>query len=170
MKFWQKWAGILVSIVFLGISTRTAFAGPAETPKPTEAACEFEGQVRKPYVRVVTQGDPLRVRATPNGPVVGALPNGWAVVPVKRDRTGEWIRVTLHYGDDDRIVKIEYPSAPDFSTGWVSAKYVENIGSFCDKPMEVSLLERSDLVAQQEILVQEDWLALGDRIAQLNAN
>jgi hypothetical protein len=172
MKFWQKGLSILFPIVLSVMSARPAIAVPTETPKPAEEACPEAWQKRQPYVRIVTkQGDPLRVRSAPNGAVIGAIPSGWAVVPVRRDRTGRWLRITSHFGEvTEKDMPYGFGSAPHFRTGWVSAQFVKNLGTFCEKPQEVSQLQQTDLVADQDILVQEDWLALGDRIAQLNAN
>lgn len=168
MKVLQKWIGFSISLVMLLLGMKTALATPrSEQAKLiAQKTCQY-GQPAKPYVRVVTQGDALRVRESPNGTIIGSIPNGWAVVEAKRDRTGQWVRVTTHYVDVGEFDEINYASAPNFKTGWVAARFVKKIGTFCDKPQSTGQVQRLDLVADQEVLMQEDWTDLGDRIARL---
>ena len=127
-----------------------------------QAACPYEYQDRQPYARVVTQRDPLLVRATPGGSIIGAIPKGWAVVTLERNSNGQWTRITSHFGNID-----DYPfgSAPHFRDGWVATRYLDELGEFCEKPM--AMVEGALVVhgQTQQYLANEDWLQLGDRIA-----
>lgn len=168
MNHWKTGLAVVISIVLsaLGIKPFPAAADPVSSKAPiaqTQPAqtCEYGGQP-KLYARVITKRDPLRVRSSPNGRIIGSIPRGWAVVVERKDSTGRWVRVTSHFGDLDGFV---FPSAPDFSAGWVSASFLQNLGSHCEKPMATSSLLRSDLLSGREALIQEDWVELGDLIA-----
>lgn len=128
--------------------------------------CTYEWQEVQFYARIATEEDPLRVRSTPGGQVIGAIPKGWAVVVVDLDETGDWTKVTSHFGDVfGDVYSGGFATAPDFRTGWVATRYLENLGEFCEKPMNLTLqpLSHTAIAAAPS---QEDWLELGDRIAR----
>lgn len=142
-----------------------SFAQKAQADDSTLAqvvrGCQFGG-FPKYFSEVTTNGDPLRVRATPNGQPIGLIPDGWQVVVLEWSRNGVWARVTNHFS-------IDYPrfaSAPDFREGWVSAGYLKDLGRFCDKPANVGQLLQPEVFGAQPIEVQGDWVALADRLAE----
>lgn len=149
--------GVLLSV--LGLKPAPAVALPdVDAPQPlAQANCS------ETYARVITERDPLRIRATPNGRVIGAVPSGWAVVVLERDPSGQWTRITSHFGEgtDDAIMI----SAPDFRNGWVASRFLRHLGDFCGKPMAMGV---APLVSQMTSTPQADWLALGDEIAQMS--
>lgn len=150
--------GVLLSV--FGLKPAPAVALPdVDTPQSlAQANCS------ETYARVITERDPLRIRATPNGRVIGAVPSGWAVVVLERDPSGQWTRITSHFGEyTDDVLMI---SAPDFRNGWVSTRFLRNLGDFCGKPMSMDLL--SPLVSAATGSHQADWLALGDELAQVS--
>lgn len=129
--------------------------------------CQY-GDFPKYFSRVTTNdGDPLRVRSTPSGEAIGAIPNGWAVVVLEWSRNGVWARVSSHFGE---IENPGFGSAPDFREGWVAAAYLKDLGRFCDKPESVSQLVQPELFGQQPLEIQGDWLALADRLADTAFN
>ncbi|MBD1909054.1 MULTISPECIES: pre-peptidase C-terminal domain-containing protein [unclassified Leptolyngbya] len=140
----------------------------ATTPRPDPSSppsdCpeySYEGF----YARVTTRdGDNVRVRATPNGRVIGSIPSGWEVIVQERDSTGNWTRVTSHYGEGDINV---FVSAPNFENGWVSTAFLTDLGYSCDKPSAPWSLLQPQLFGQRDAVVGEDWIARGDRIAQV---
>ncbi|MEB3290738.1 MAG: SH3 domain-containing protein [Leptolyngbya sp.] len=160
--------GVLLSV--LGLKPAAAVAlTEAESPQPlAQAACPHEWQTRQPYARVITERDPLRIRATPNGRVIGSVPPGWAVVVLGRDRSGQWTKITSHFGEYSN--EPGFASAPDFRNGWVATRFLRNLGDFCDKPMASGLapLVASTLEASTLEAPRADWLALGDDIAQVS--
>lgn len=124
--------------------------------------CEY-GDFPQYYSRIQTnQGDPLRVRATPAGRVIGSIPDGWAVVVLEWTRNGVWARVTSHFGN---VGPYGFASAEYFREGWVSAAYLKDLGRFCDKPAAVAQLVQPEVFGAQPVEVQGDWLALGDALA-----
>lgn len=126
------------------------------------------GEFPKAFVRVDTQsGDPLRVRATPNGTPVGLIPDGWAVRVLEWSRNGYWVKVTSHFGSAPRF---GFGTAPDFAEGWVSAGYVQDEGRSCFKPEGVGQLVQPEVFGAAPVEVQRDWLALGDTLEQTLAN
>jgi len=120
------------------------------------------------YARVSTETDPLLIRSAPNGRIIGAVPKDWLVVIGERDPSGRWARIGSswsHWNSD--LVAGPTAGAPDFVVGWVSADYLTNLGEFCEKPMQVSQVQPWPTArGEQALLVQEDWLALGDRLVQ----
>ncbi|MFM2431955.1 MAG: hypothetical protein RLZZ511_3168 [Cyanobacteriota bacterium] len=123
-------------------------------------ACPYDG-FPKFFSRIRTkQGDPLRVRATPNGKPIGAIPDKWAVVVLEWSRNGVWARVTSHWGEDDP----RFGSASDFKGGWVAAAYLEDLGRFCEKPEAVAQVVAPQVFGAVPVEVQSDWLAMGDAL------
>lgn len=155
--------GVLLS--FLGLKPATAISlADFETPQPlAQTDCPNEWQTRQTYARVVTERDPLRIRATPNGRVIGAVPKGWAVVVLERDASGRWTRITSHFEESTDEVNIA--SAPYFRNGWVATQFLRNLGDFCEKPMTMGV---APLVSSMPSNPNADWLALGDEIAQMS--
>lgn len=155
--------GVLLSV--LGLKPAPTVALPdVDAPQPlAQAACPDEWQTRQPYARVITERDPLRIRATPNGQVIGSVPKGWAVVVLERDASGQWTRITSHFGQYTNDA--EFASAPYFRDGWVSSQFLRPLGDFCEKPMAMGV---APLVSQMTSTPQADWLALGDEIAQMS--
>ena len=129
--------------------------------------CEYGG-FPDYYSRITTNdGDPLNVRATPDGRVIGSIPDDWAVVVLEWTRNGAWARVTSHFGN---IGRIGFASAPRFREGWVSAAYLKDLGRFCDKPASVGQLLQPQIFGEQPVEVQGDWLAAGDLLADAIAS
>ena len=124
-------------------------------------ACPESWQKRQTYARVVTQSTPLQVRATPGGQVVGSIPKGWLVVVEETNSTGEWTKITSHFGNVDGY---GYGSAPDFHDGWVASRFLSIVGDFCEKPF--ALAGTLLIAAAPADNLQLDWLQMGDRIAQ----
>lgn len=116
-----------------------------------------------PYAKVRTsQG--LEVYSRPNGGVIGLIPNDWAVIPVRLDATGRWIRITSHFGDSVGTHS-RFSSAPLFRAGWVVSSSLEYLGLYCEKPVSsLSINLRANTVGFS-LYVQENWLQMGDRIA-----
>jgi hypothetical protein len=124
-------------------------------------ACPYDG-FPKFYSRVRTnQGDPLRVRSTPNGKPIGSIPDKWAVVVLEWSRNGVWARVTSHWNDDSP----RFGSASDFRGGWVAAAYLEDIGRFCEKPEAVAQVDAPQVFGAVPVMAQQDWLAMGDALS-----
>jgi hypothetical protein len=165
MNVWKNRTLLCASV---GFSILGATAAQAQSPQPIQPgqSCEF-GRKPQTYALVQTTEGDLRVRATPGGAIIGAIPKNWAVIPVRVDSTGNWVRITSHVGEVTQGGRsgIAFGNAPYFRTGWVAARFLKRLpGKYCDKPQITSQLVRSQLTAQ-DILVQEDWLDLGDRIA-----
>lgn len=151
-------------IVLSGAIASFAQQAQAEdsTLAQTVRGCQ-SGGFPKYFSEITTNsGDPLRVRATPDGRPIGLIPDGWQVIVLEWSRNGVWARVTSHYG-------IDYPrygSAPDFREGWVSAAYLKDLGRFCDKPANVAQLLQPEVFGAQPVEVQGDWVALADSLAE----
>lgn len=170
---WKAGVAFVISVVMSALGIKPAFAiaavplEPATSDSPglseTQIAqtCEF-GDKPKPFARVVTQRDPLRVRSSPNGRIIGSIPKGWAVVVVRKDLTGRWVRVASHFGEVNAPI---FGSAPNFRSGWVAANFLQDIGTHCEKPMATSSLIQADLLGDREAVIQEDWIELGDSFA-----
>jgi len=158
--------GVLLSVFGLKPAPAVALVD-VDSPQPlAQAACPNEWQTRQTYARVITERDPLRIRATPNGRVIGSVPKGWAVVVLERDASGQWTRITSHFGQ--YTTDPEFASAPYFQDGWVSSQFLRTLGDFCEKPMAMGV---APLFSSMTITPNADWLALGDDIAlasQLN--
>ena len=65
-------------------------------PQPTSSQNEGKSQVAQDPAncrRIVTSGDPLFVRSSPDGPIIGSLPNQTIVTLEKRSPNG-WARIS----------------------------------------------------------------------------
>ncbi len=118
----------------------------------------------RPYSRVTTQGGTVNVRSGPNGRVIGSIPNGWQVITVRKDATGRWTNIISHFIDD--VGPVGFANAPRFRNGWVSTSFLRALGRFCDKPMELMRSDLNTLSGTKKILVNEDWMQMGDRISR----
>lgn len=156
-----------------GVSAQTSpFWEPPEAQPDATASflaqtdplvCTYEWQEPQAYARVVTQTDPLRIRATPGGRIIGAVPKDWAVVVLEVNDTGEWTKITSHFGD---LGNVGFASASSFRDGWVASRYLNALGEFCEKPpLEISTIQGLLGAEAQHDTLQEDWLQMGDRIA-----
>ncbi len=178
MKKVSNWKSAIafITLTFLsliGVKTASATTVTADTTQPeTQSSTPFlnpgetllaqscpRGATKSPYARVTTQqGASLNIRSSPNGRIIGAVPNGWAVVPGRKDPTGRW--TYLNYGTNDR-----YNSAPRLRSGWVSTAFLRQLGSFCEKPVSMMRSNLKALSGTKQVLVHEDWVQMGDRIA-----
>jgi len=165
LMFLKQCQGVLLAVVGVLLSVFGLKPAPAvaltvvDAPQPiAQAACP-RWQTRQTYARVITERYPLLIRATPNGRVIGSVPKGWAVVVLGRDASGQRTRITSHFG------QARFDSAPYFRDGWVSSRFLRNLGDFCEKPMAMGV---AHLVSQRTSTPQSDWLALGDEIAQVS--
>lgn len=130
-------------------------------------ACPQPDQTRDSYAEVTTiEGDALNIRSSPNGPVIGAVPDGWQVVTLGQDSSGNWVRITSHFGD---VGEFGFASAPYFRDGWVSAAFLRNLGRFCDKPFNLQQQNQS-AVFDNRVVEQQDWLQIADAIATSTHN
>ena len=121
------------------------------------------------YARVATSQDPLAVRQAPNSTVIGTIPKDWEVIVYEWSDDGAWARVASHfsrYGGYEANVRPRFANAPDFSSGWVSAVYLKDIGRFCNKPANMASLIQPEVFGNQPVAIQEDWLAAADSLAQ----
>jgi hypothetical protein len=126
--------------------------------------CPGTQEVPQPFARVtVQQGNSLTVRSSPDGKAIGSIPNGWDVVVIRQDATGRWARITSHLGEEVGG-PTGFGSAPLFQPGWVDSSALVYIGNHCDKPG--SSMSTSLQTVGRTLKVQEDWLEIGDRIAQ----
>jgi Bacterial SH3 domain len=153
---------LLLSGLIVGLSPKAEAATATLQVAQVVRGCEYGG-FPKYYSRIRTNNnDPLRVRAAANGKVIGAVPNGWAVVVLEWSRNGVWAKVTSHNGDPGQY---GFGNAPDFREGWVAAAYLEDLGRFCEKPESVAQLVQPNLFGAAPVEVQSDWLAMGDALA-----
>ncbi len=155
-------------LTYLTVVLLSAAGWHAANAQPQLSEDCADGQRKLFYARVDTETDPLLIRSAPNGRIIGAVPKGWEVVVSERDPSGLWARIGNHWSHwDNQLSGGSMGGAPDFTIGWVSTEYLTNLGEFCEKPSMTSRLEPLDTTSgQQNLLVQEDWLALGDRLAQ----
>ncbi|HBE18822.1 MAG TPA: hypothetical protein DEG17_08955 [Cyanobacteria bacterium UBA11149] len=128
-------------------------------------ACPTDSRHQSPrlYARVNIRMGTLNIRSSPNGRIIGSVPNRWQVIVLNRDKTGQWSRITSHVGD---VSPFGFVSAPDFRDGWVATPYLKDLGKFCDKPMNLMRSEMNTLSEGNKILVHEDWVQMGDRISR----
>ncbi|MEB3225268.1 MAG: SH3 domain-containing protein [Synechococcus sp.] len=175
MNNWLKFslASAGLSLPFLGASSGdTAVPVQPEAPEAIQASdappalvaqtCPYSWQPQpQRYAKVITQSTNLRIRSTPGGRVIGSIPKGWNVVVLGKSANGAWTRITSHFGAPSYYT---FYSAPDFREGWVSSQYLQDLGSFCDKPMAAITTSLSAAAHGSEYAVQEDWLAIADRI------
>lgn len=128
-----------------------------------------DGRYPKFYARVETSSDPLVVRQAPNRSIVGSIPKGWEVIVYEWSDDGAWARVASHFSQYSGYrpnSRISFASAPDFSSGWVSAAYLKDIGRFCDKPAFLTSLVEPEVFGAQPVEVQADWLVAADSLAE----
>jgi hypothetical protein len=124
-------------------------AVPASTSDQLAQACPYSDQVLQPYAEVTTvDGDALNIRSSPNGRVIGAVPDGWEVVTLGQDASGNWVRITSHFGETEEIGFI---SAPYFRDGWVSAAFLRNLGRFCDKPYNLRMYDQAAIFGDRTV-------------------
>jgi hypothetical protein len=153
---------LLLSGTILSFAPKATAANRSQQVAQVVRSCE-SGDFPKYYSRITTKNrDPLRVRSTPSGKVIGAVPHGWAIVVLEWSRNGVWAKVTSHHGDPGQY---GFGNAPDFREGWVAAAYLEDLGRFCQKPESVAQLVQPQLFGAQPVEVQSDWLAMGDVLA-----
>jgi Bacterial SH3 domain len=152
---------LLLSSVIVSLGPKAQAADGSQVAQVVRG-CEY-GDFPKYYSRIRTNNsDPLRVRAAANGKVIGAIPQGWAVVVLEWSRNGVWAKVTSHHGDPGEY---GFGNAPDFREGWVAAAYLEDLGRFCEKPERVAQLVQPQLFGALPVEVHSDWLAMGDALA-----
>jgi Bacterial SH3 domain len=152
---------LLLSSVIVSLGPKAQAADGSQVAQVVRG-CEY-GDFPKYYSRIRTNNsDPLRVRAAANGKVIGAIPQGWAVVVLEWSRNGVWAKVTSHHGDPGEY---GFANAPDFREGWVAAAYLEDLGRFCEKPERVAQLVQPQLFGALPVEVHSDWLAMGDALA-----
>lgn len=140
------------------------------------------------FAEIRTKSDSLALRDTPNGRLIGTIPNEWQVVVKKYDETGKWAYVQdvrspyspeqippelQNYAFHDWTWNIDniYGSAPNFnSDGWVSVDYLVPLGEYCTKPKYLALLS-SDLPLKlnEENLADTIWHSLEtEMLSKLN--
>lgn len=173
---WKKVVAFitLTLLSLIGVKTTLATTTTPEATQPEALSATFNpnetllgqscpyGDSRSPYARVTTrQRDPLNIRSTPNGRVIGSVPSGWAVVVGRKDQTGRW--TYLDYGTYYRYPS--YVSAPTLRSGWVSTAFLKPLGQLCEKPGREVSMNLSALLGN-ETLVHEDSLQIGDRISR----
>ncbi|NEO28369.1 MAG: hypothetical protein F6K03_16185 [Kamptonema sp. SIO4C4] len=141
---------VLGTLSLLGL--KSANANP---PQVSQVDCTNP----QDYARVITDEDPLNVRRSPDGDIIGSIPKGWAVVVQGKDATGEWTRVTSHFGE---IGNFGFASAENFRSGWVATRFLRPMGRYCMKPAAL-LRVTSELFARRPVVVNEDWTQRGDR-------
>lgn len=125
-----------------------------------------------PYAEVITDKDPLTVRNKPNGKAIGSIPKGWKVTVLQWTRNGFWAFVSGPYGYGPTQ---GFVSAEKFREGWVSARFLKDLGRSCDKPgAAVSLVlpatqpfpHQASTVPASTVPAStvhpSDWVALGD--------
>jgi hypothetical protein len=83
---------------------------------------------------------------------------------VRKDATGRWTNIISHFIDD--VGPVGFANAPRFRNGWVSTSFLRALGRFCDKPMELMRSDLNTLSGTKKILVNEDWVQMGDRISR----
>ncbi len=116
------------------------------SPEGYDTSSAFKYSQR--WAQVKTSSGSLNIRSSPNGAVIGEIPNGWQVVVGKYDSTRRWAYVLSDYRPDQRT---GFASAPNFrSYGWVSVDYLAPLGEYCAKPLKLSLLPSSQLTAESK--------------------
>lgn len=144
---------------FPDIGFKIAQSSNTNSKQIAQAACNNP----MPYAKVMAQQG-LDVYSRPNGGVIGLIPNGWTIIPIKRDSTGRWTRITGHFGDNVGTHS-RFSSAPLFRPGWVVSSSLENLGFHCEKPVSSLSINLHANQVERPLKVQENWLSMGDRIA-----
>lgn len=152
-----------VSATKMSQQTETASVLPDQPTTTAQNSCPYGGAPRL-FARVTTSSTALNVRTSPNGRIVGAIPKNWEVVVVDRDRTGQWTRIKNHF-DIDMSRFSAFGSAEAFRDGWVSSRFLRDLGRFCDKPYNDRFSLKA-LLGYPQALIRGDWLQWGDRIAK----
>lgn len=181
-KWLTKILGIFITLCSLiGIEYKSlaTFKSPTSNNNQQDLliaqSCRFLSPLSspRPFAEIVTQGNPLNIRSVPNGKVIGKIPNGWQVITLKTDATGQWTYITNQYANWYGG-SVRFTSAPNFTrSGWVKTANLKHLGKFCDKPLKLNqgnLLplkqeQANQLAEQKTVLLNEEWLQLGDRIA-----
>lgn len=170
LKNWQKIA-LFVSLTLLSLlGIKTASATPSQTTLKAQT-CRY-GKPR-PFAQVVTERDPLTIRSSPNGPVIGLVPRGWQVVTGDRDATGKWVKIGSEYSDSSQNLDggssrrgRAFASAPEFRVGWVNRDYLKPLGNACEKPLKIQRNNLRGLSGDRQVVIHEDWLQIAERIAK----
>ncbi|MBE9092793.1 hypothetical protein [Tychonema sp. LEGE 07203] len=168
LKVWKKIA-LFVSLMLLSLLGVKTAASANLSPTTLQAQnCPYGGKPR-PFARVVTQKDPLVIRSSPNGRVIGLVPKGWQVVMGDRDATGKWVKIGSHFSSSAaNLDEGRFMSAPDFRVGWVFKSYLKPLGNSCEKPLNIQRGELPKLSGDRQVSIHEDWLQIGDKIANLD--
>ncbi|WP_373538152.1 hypothetical protein [Microcoleus sp.] len=169
LKVWKKIA-LFVSLMLLslsGVKTAASATSPATTLQAQN--CPYGGKPR-PFAQVVTAKDPLTIRSSPNGPVIGLVPKGWQVVTGDRDTTGKWVKIGSHFSSNTQnLDEGRFMNAPDFRVGWVYKSYLKPLGDSCEKPLNAQRGILPEVSDKQQVLINQDWLQIGEQIASQNS-
>ncbi|MCU0536858.1 MAG: hypothetical protein MUD14_23475 [Hydrococcus sp. Prado102] len=108
------------------------------------------------FFAVRTQEGELRLRESPGGRIIGAIPSGWQVYVAKYDSSRRWAYIRSSKGF------YGFASAPNFnSDGWVSIDFLVPLGEYCAKPNELALLPADLPIAlSEETLPDTLWHTL----------
>lgn len=164
LKVWKQIV-LFVSLTLLSLlGVKTTTAAPSQTTLQAQN-CSY-GNKPLPFAQVVTETDPLTIRSSPDGPVIGLVPKGWQVVTGDRDATGQWVKIGGEYSPSPQNLSGgQFANAPDFRVGWVNRVYLKPLGNFCEKPLKIQRGELKGLSQKRQVLIHEDWLQIADRIA-----
>ena len=164
LKVWKQIV-LFVSLTLLSLlGVKTTSATPSQTTLQAQN-CPYGGKPR-PFAQIVTETDPLTIRSSPDGPVIGLVPKGWQVVTGDRDATGQWVKIGGEYSPSPQNLSGgQFANAPDFRVGWVNRYYLKPLGNFCEKPLKIQRGELKGLSQKRQVLIHEDWLQIADRIA-----
>ena len=170
VKSWRQIA-LFVSLTLLSLlGIKTASATPSKTTLKAQT-CSY-GKPR-PFAQVVTEKDPLTIRSSPNGPVIGLVPKGWQVVTGDRDATGKWVKIGSEYSSSQDLSIASssrggngFANAPEFRVGWVNRNYLKPLGNACEKPLKIQRNNLRGLSGDRQVVIHEDWLQIAERIAQ----
>jgi hypothetical protein len=164
LKVWKQIV-LFVSLTLLSLlGVKTTSAAPSQTTLQAQN-CSY-GNKPRPFAQVVTETDPLTIRSSPDGPVIGLVPKGWQVVTGDRDATGQWVKIGGEYSPSPQNLSGgQFANAPDFRVGWVNRVYLKPLGNFCEKPLKIQRGELKGLSQERQVFIHEDWLQIADRIA-----
>jgi hypothetical protein len=169
LKVWKQIA-LFVSLTLLSLlGIKTTLATPSQTTLQAQN-CPYGAQPR-PFAQVVTETDPLTIRSSPDGPVIGLVPKGWQVVTGDRDATGKWVKIGSEYSSSSQNLHggsrgNGFANAPEFTVGWVNKAYLKPLGNFCEKPLKIQRNNLRGLSGDRQVVIHEDWLQIAERIAQ----